>query len=211
MNGLALVAEAGAVGLSLSLVNGKIAWTSRHPPPDNLLAKLAQNRDDVIAALTNQISSSALTPEDQCLVTSWLDHILENDVEIRQRVVQSCSANPKTLDWVAAQALCIGLTVIPSPEPIPLLPASTTPPSLLASLEDLPLLAEDGDFLLNILKGKPLPVRQRLLGGYREIWMTASIEEPIPHRQANTGRRAANTWIRQQSQGSVDGTHGYAG
>jgi hypothetical protein len=52
MNAIALIAEARAAGLSLNIGDGgRLKWTSAHPPPGDLLARLHENKGVLIQAL----------------------------------------------------------------------------------------------------------------------------------------------------------------
>ncbi|MCG5509627.1 hypothetical protein [Ectothiorhodospira lacustris] len=60
-------------------------------------------------------------------------------------------------------------------------------------LDDLPLLPEDRRFAHARTLGRQN--RAALLDGYRRAWLDAADREPVPHRKDNVGRRAANTWL----------------
>lgn len=58
------------------------------------------------------------------------------------------------------------------------------------------LLVCDRDFLLeNLPKG--FRARQKVKDHYRKVWMEAMNSEKIPFKRQNAGRRAANTWLRE--------------
>ena len=70
--------------------------------------------------------------------------------------------------------------------------------SLRGIFRQLPLLPDDKKWLRHILTdGEPQIVRALLLR-YADIFLQCSDAEPVKHRKDNAGRRAANTWIRQE-------------
>lgn len=57
------------------------------------------------------------------------------------------------------------------------------------------LLPEDAAHLRRWLPLSP-PERNETISGYIAVWLNAMNQEPVPHKKANTGRRAANIWLR---------------
>jgi hypothetical protein len=86
-----------------------------------------------------------------------------------------------------AERLTRERTPEPEPEPEP-----ETPPH---PLEGLALLREDWQFTEARTRGRRN--REALLHGYAERWREAAEAEPLEHRKANAGRRAANAWLRE--------------
>ena len=65
-------------------------------------------------------------------------------------------------------------------------------------MRSIPLLTEDRQWLRDLLKdGEPQIVRA-LVEQYRERWRAASGAEAVEHKRDNAGRRAGNTWIREE-------------
>ena len=62
-------------------------------------------------------------------------------------------------------------------------------------LSNLPLLREDRRFIQARIHYRR--DRDRLLSEYAKHWKQAADAEPVEHRQANAGRRAANKWLRE--------------
>ena len=68
-----------------------------------------------------------------------------------------------------------------------------------AELEKLPLMDGDRAHIKKHLRGRSRADQAQLLAGYVERWREAADAEPISHKKANSGRRAANIWIRGAS------------
>ena len=64
-------------------------------------------------------------------------------------------------------------------------------------LADLPLLADDWRFLHKRTRYRDNEAE--LVAGYRQHWIRAAAAEPVEFRQANAGRRAANSWLLDQT------------
>jgi hypothetical protein len=62
----------------------------------------------------------------------------------------------------------------------------------------LPLLPEDIRYIDGTLAYRPPESTHQLLTRYLEVWIQAAATEPREQRKENSGRRAANTWIREQ-------------
>lgn len=58
------------------------------------------------------------------------------------------------------------------------------------------LTPDDRDFLIDNLPGNQ-QLRARAKANYREIWIAAMLEQPIEHEKQNSGRFAANCWLRE--------------
>lgn len=70
---------------------------------------------------------------------------------------------------------------------------------------DLPLLREDKAFIEGILNYQPRLIVSAALEDYEKTWRKASQEEPIAHKKDNTGRRAANMFLREVIQPALQG------
>lgn len=66
-----------------------------------------------------------------------------------------------------------------------------------ASSFGIDLLPDDERWLKSICYAVPLLKLKSLLEQYITRWLSAIKSEPLPHRQQNTGRFAANTFIRE--------------
>ncbi len=60
----------------------------------------------------------------------------------------------------------------------------------------LQLLLDDSRFILGRLPYE-VQARLRAMDEYMRVWRQAASEEPIQHKKQNTGRHAANTWLRE--------------
>ena len=87
----------------------------------------------------------------------------------------------------------------------PVSPAVPTPKRMedtedtdpLDPLDNLPLLREDWLFVRQRIRYRDDAAD--LVAGYRQRWIRAAAAEPVEFRQANAGRRAANTWLLDQT------------
>lgn len=64
-------------------------------------------------------------------------------------------------------------------------------------LDGLELLPDDQRWLRAMLQSLPITWQRELLGEYRRLWLLAYERQPVEHKKANSGRFAANTWIRE--------------
>lgn len=73
-------------------------------------------------------------------------------------------------------------------------------------VQDLPLLADDKNYLSGALAALQLPDAQAhaLLRGYREQWDRAVRRWTRPHGHDNAGRKAANRWVLNGCIGLID-------
>lgn len=62
----------------------------------------------------------------------------------------------------------------------------------------LPLLPEDTHFINGTLAYRPTTSTHQLLNHYLQEWMWAAASEPLEQKKENTGRKAANAWLRDQ-------------
>jgi hypothetical protein len=62
-------------------------------------------------------------------------------------------------------------------------------------LAGLALLTEDREFIRNRLRRVPVARHREALEQYAARWQEAADLEPVEHRRANAGRRAANGWM----------------
>ena len=67
---------------------------------------------------------------------------------------------------------------------------------VLMPLEGLNLLRDDRLFLREFLFVLPPKKRERILNGYREVWLAALNACNIQNNSANTARKTANSWLR---------------
>lgn len=63
-------------------------------------------------------------------------------------------------------------------------------------IADLALLREDKRFIDKVLDGQPQEIWQMAMADYEKAWIEAAGKEPVCHKKANAGRRAANTFLR---------------
>ena len=54
---------------------------------------------------------------------------------------------------------------------------------------------DDIEFLIKYLPNNPR-ARDQMLMDYRHIWIEAAKKEPVRHKRQNSGRFAANNWLR---------------
>ena len=80
-------------------------------------------------------------------------------------------------------------------EPGPPAPKAEPPPP--GPLDGLPLLRGDWNLIEQRARGRH---REALLLEYARRWREAADAEPVGFRKANTGRRAANAWLREVRQ-----------
>ena len=66
------------------------------------------------------------------------------------------------------------------------------------AMSDLPWLPEDKQFLRSRLAQLGIygQQRRRVLEQYKATWLKATENEPDPIKTENSGRRAANSWLR---------------
>lgn len=60
------------------------------------------------------------------------------------------------------------------------------------------MLPEDKMLLKTLLEDGERPIVRALVLGYASAWQAAQGAETLPQRRHNTGRRAANLWIRNE-------------
>lgn len=65
-----------------------------------------------------------------------------------------------------------------------------------ALADRLPLLSDDRRYIRRLLAGQPPHIVAAALQDYELTWLAASEAEPVEHKQNNTGRRAANDFLR---------------
>ena len=82
-------------------------------------------------------------------------------------------------------------------EPGPPAPKAEPPPPPPGPLDGLPLLRGDWALIDKRARGRH---REALLLEYARRWREAADAEPVGFRKANTGRRAANAWLREVRQ-----------
>ena len=58
---------------------------------------------------------------------------------------------------------------------------------------------DDKRYVKIIVDGFPGPVRGALMRGWAQAWEAGEAAEPAPVKRENAGRRAANTWIREEA------------
>jgi hypothetical protein len=92
---------------------------------------------------------------------------------------------------------------VPLPWPMPEQDAAVTPGRAdpLAVLADLPLMPEDRRYFSDRVRFRQ--DRSALVEEFGRVWRAAAEAEPVEHRQANAGRKAASAWLRQETQPPV--------
>ncbi|AHK80058.1 hypothetical protein M911_13855 [Ectothiorhodospira haloalkaliphila] len=107
--------------------------------------------------------------------------------------LEDMADNPDLADLAVADALQQGMIREASPPEPPPPPEREDP----GPLADLPMLHGDWTFVLARVQGRS--DRAELLKEYANRWLEASAAEPIPHKRDNRGRRAANIWLREET------------
>lgn len=65
-----------------------------------------------------------------------------------------------------------------------------------SSVNHLPLLPDDRKFIDKLIGKESEEIIFMALEDYEVIWIEAAAQEPVEHKKANVGRRAANTFLR---------------
>lgn len=74
-------------------------------------------------------------------------------------------------------------------------PISKNPLNILAGL-GIQSPHDDQEFIREKLKGFTLNQKEAILSQYAKVWIEGMEAEPVQHKKANVGRRAANVWLR---------------
>jgi hypothetical protein len=118
--------------------------------------------------------------------------------DVIARFCNGCNATHKT-DVTREAAPALAVTPVTSVTPVFEHGEGAVRPGSLRWLRAQGCISAGPEEVQHLLRWLPRysPARQEALTAYVRTWLEAAETEPAPHRRDNTGRRAANTALRQ--------------
>lgn len=174
---MSVLSRACDAGLSVTMIGDDVFVTGQDAALNLMLPLLKAHKQGIAAELHRQLAA----------VSDWLAKIGETDQAAIDEILSDFRTNPER------RALLLAETGYRQDSFSGY--AATPPRNIVPGIKDLPTLKEDVAFIRSRLGGMSDDDQDAALREYRRHWLAAAAAEPLPHRQDNTGRRAANTFL----------------